>query len=101
MNPHYEAWVAATGGGPNWEFMEWIAKQRDLYLTYCINTDASVPILRFSDWLQVVSKRGKRNVETKATNRVSKLPGKNSSTSGNVDGVEKRNARKASNDERN
>lgn len=56
-NRHYAAWVAATGGGPNWEYMAWIAKQRDLWLTYCINTELGVPLFAFTDWLCVTHKR--------------------------------------------
>lgn len=26
MNPVYAEWVAATGGGPNWEFIAWVCK---------------------------------------------------------------------------
>ena len=60
-NPHYAAWVAATGGGPNWEYMKWIKKQESIWLTHCINTDSGVPVLRFTDWLCVTHNRRKTN----------------------------------------
>jgi hypothetical protein len=33
--------------------MAWIAKRQERYHAYCIATPASVPILRFTDWLQM------------------------------------------------
>lgn len=50
MNPHYAAWVAVTGGGPNWEFMVWIWEQKKLWLTHCVSPDGSTA-LSFTEWL--------------------------------------------------
>ena len=51
MNRHYAAWVAATGGGPNWEYMIWIRQQKTLWLTYCVGFDGE-PVLDFTEWLE-------------------------------------------------
>lgn len=68
-NQNYQAWVAATGGGSNWEYMAWIAKQEKVYLTYCIHTDADVPILRFTDWLKAQVNSGEQKRGRPATER--------------------------------
>lgn len=54
-NPHYEAWAAETGGGPNWEFMGWIARKKKEWLTYCVNHELGVPLLPFTEWVSATS----------------------------------------------
>jgi hypothetical protein len=50
-NPHYRAWVAATGGGPNWQYMKWITGQKKIWLIHCIDPLSGVPVCTFTEWL--------------------------------------------------
>ena len=59
-NRHYSAWVAATGGGPNWEYMAWIEKQRRTWLANVVDHNTGTPLFDFTDWLEIVAKQSKK-----------------------------------------